>query len=31
MDRRFIAQVERAIRRGDEQPLAARADGLRHL
>jgi hypothetical protein len=31
MDRRFVAQVERAIRCGDERPPTARADGPRHL
>jgi hypothetical protein len=30
MDRRFVTQLERAIRRGDERPSTARADGPRH-
>jgi hypothetical protein len=31
MDRKFVARLERAIKRGDEQPPAARADDPRPL
>jgi hypothetical protein len=31
MDRRFVARLERAIRRGEERSPTARANGPRHL